>query len=111
MADESHALVRLSVGTGGELELVMSREIWEALKSAMKEEEAAAATAAPAAGTEPVVRVSLKRMTMNAANLNLMAPPLADQPPCPPVGFNAFNTFTVSATPGTDMPPCPPVTI
>lgn len=103
MADtpQSHALVRLAVGSGGELELVMSREIWEALKSAMKEEEATAAKAAAAAeafeakaealeakasgAKEPFVRVSLARMTV--------------------------DSFNVTASPGTDQPPCPPVTI
>jgi hypothetical protein len=118
MPNESHALVRLAVGSGGELELVMAKEIWEALKKVVKEEEAAATAAA---AKEPFVRVSLKRMTVATlnvtggpildqppgppTNLNVMELPPSDNPPCPPVGFS------VTAMPGSDNPPCPPLGI
>jgi hypothetical protein len=102
MPSDSHALVRLEVGSGGELELVMGREIWEALEKAVKEE---GATAAVAAGRDPWMRIKLAP-TATAA-FNVAAVPNADNPPCPPINLKTFNVTQVA---GSDNVPCPPVT-
>jgi len=95
MPSESHALVRLVVGSGGELELVMGKEIWAALKKVVMEQDEAVEAAAVAAGRDPWVRVRLAPAAAVDASNAAMA-------------HNAASSSTVSAMAGSDNSPCPP---